>query len=80
MSGHGKRETTLRANATRWRDRVSADMATATGCAALSEHRLSIQFVNDVVDAIAGCIAAGDGGTAAGLTCSPPLAAVDVGD
>jgi hypothetical protein len=31
-----------------------------TGCAALSEHRLSIQFVNDVVDAIAGCIAAGD--------------------
>jgi hypothetical protein len=35
-------------------------MATATGCAALSEHRLSIQFVNDVVDAIAGCIAAGD--------------------
>ena len=60
MSGHGKRETILRANATRWRDRVCADMATATGCAALSEHRLSIQFVNDVVDAIAGCIAAGD--------------------
>jgi hypothetical protein len=26
----------------------------------LSEHRLSIQFVNDVIDAIAGCIAAGD--------------------
>src|SRR6478736_577703 len=60
MSGHGKRETILRANATRWRDRVCADMATATGCAALSEHRLSLQFVNDVVDAIAGCIAAGD--------------------
>jgi hypothetical protein len=60
MSGHGKRKTILRANATRWRDRVCADMATATGCAALSEHRLSIQFVNDVVDAIAGCIAAGD--------------------
>ena len=60
MSGHGKRETILRANATRWRDRVGADIATATGCAALSEHRLSIQFVNDVVDAIAGCIAAGD--------------------
>jgi hypothetical protein len=59
MSGHGKRERILRANATRWRDRVCADMATATGCAALSEHRLSIQFVNDVVDAIAGCIAAG---------------------
>jgi hypothetical protein len=31
MSGHGKRETILRANATRWRDRVGADMATATG-------------------------------------------------
>jgi hypothetical protein len=61
MSGHGKRETILRANAARWRDRVGADMATATGCAALSEHRLSIQFVNDVVDAIAGHIAAGDG-------------------
>ena len=60
MSGHGKRETILRANATRWRDRVCADMATASGCAALGEHRLSIQFVNDVVDAIAGCIAAGD--------------------
>ena len=60
MSGHGKRETILRANAIRWRDRVGADMATATGCAALSEHRLSIQFVNDVVDAIASHIAAGD--------------------
>jgi hypothetical protein len=60
MSGHGKRKRILRANATRWRDRVCADMATATGCAALSEHRLSIQFVNDVIDAIAGCIAAGD--------------------
>ena len=35
-------------------------MATAAGCAALGEHRLSIQFVNDVVDAIAGCTAAGD--------------------
>ena len=34
-----------------WRPRPSA---------ALGEHRLSIQFVNDVVDAIAGCIAAGD--------------------
>jgi hypothetical protein len=60
MSGHGKRETILRANATRWRDRVCADMATATGCAALSKHRLSIQFVNDEIDAIAGCVAAGD--------------------
>jgi hypothetical protein len=50
----------LRADATRWRDRVCADVASAAGCAAMSEHRLSIQFVNDVVDAIASHIAAGD--------------------
>jgi len=60
MSGHGKRETVVRTNATRWRARVRADVASAAECVALREHRLSIQFVNDVVDAIAGCIAAGD--------------------
>ena len=60
MSGHGKRQAILRADATRWRDRVCADIASAAGCAAMSEHRLSIQFVNDVVDAIASHIAAGD--------------------
>ena len=27
MSGHGRRETILRANATRWRDQVCADWA-----------------------------------------------------
>jgi len=35
-------------------------MATEAGRTAMSEHRLSIEFVNDVVDAIAGCIAAGE--------------------
>ena len=60
MSGHGKRETILRAHATRRRDRVCADVTSAAGCAALSEHRLAAQFVHDVVDAIASHIAAGD--------------------
>ena len=50
MSGHGKRETVLRTNATRWRDRICADMATEAERTAMSEHRLAAQFVNDVVD------------------------------
>ena len=61
MSGHGKREKILKADATRWRARVRADMATEAGRAALSEHKLlSVRSVDDVADVIASHIAAGD--------------------
>jgi len=61
MSGHGKREKTLKADATRWRNRVRADLASPAGCAAMSEHKLlSVRSVDDVADVIAGRIAAGD--------------------
>ena len=61
MSGHGKREKTLMADAIRWRNRVRADLASPAGRAAIDEHRLlSVRSVDDVADVIAGCIAAGD--------------------
>jgi hypothetical protein len=61
MSGHGKREKILKADATRWRDRVRADLASPAGCAAMSKHKLlSVRSVDDVADVIAGHIAAGD--------------------
>jgi hypothetical protein len=61
MSGHGKREKILKADATRWRNRVRADLASPAGCAVMSEHKLlSVRSVDDVADVIAGHIAAGD--------------------
>ena len=60
MSGRGKREKVLRTDAARWRDKVCADIASAAGCAAMSEHRISAQFVNDVVNAVVRYIAAGE--------------------
>jgi hypothetical protein len=61
MSGHGKREKTLMADATRWRKRVRADLASPAGCATMSEHKLlSVRSIDDVADVIAGHIAAGD--------------------
>ena len=61
MSGHGKREKILKADAARWRSRVRADLASPAGCAAMSEHKLlSVRSVDDVADVIAGHIAAGD--------------------
>jgi hypothetical protein len=60
MIGHGKREAILRANAIRWRDRVRADVAGVAECVGSGEHRLSIEVVHDLIEAIAGCIAAGD--------------------
>ena len=60
MSGRGKREKVLRADAARWRDKVFADIASAAGSAAMSEHRISAQLVNDVVDAVVRYMAAGD--------------------
>ena len=54
MSGHGKRETILMADATRWRNRVRADLASPAGCAAMSEHKLlSVRSVDDVADVTA---------------------------
>ena len=60
MSGRGKREKVLKADAARWRDKVCADIASAAGCAAMSEHRISAQLVNDVVNAVVRYMAAGD--------------------
>lgn len=60
MSGRGKREKVLKADAARWRDKVCADIASAAGSAAMSEHRISAQLVNDVVNAVVGYIAAGE--------------------
>jgi hypothetical protein len=61
VSGHGKREKILKADATRWRNRVRADLASPAGCAAMSEHKLlSVRSVDDVADVIASHIAAGD--------------------
>ena len=50
MSGHGKREAVLKANATRWRARVRADVAGEAESA----------VIGDLIDELAGCIAAGD--------------------
>ena len=60
MSGRGKREKVLRADAARWRDKVCADIASAAGRAAMSEHLISAQLVNDVVNAVVRYMAAGD--------------------
>jgi hypothetical protein len=60
VSGRGKREKVLKADAARWRDKVCADIASAAGSAAMSEHRISAQLVNDVVNAVVGYIAAGE--------------------
>jgi hypothetical protein len=60
MSGHGKREKVLRADAARGRDKVCADIASAAGCAAMSERRISAQLINDVVNAVVRYIAAGE--------------------
>ena len=60
MSGRGKREKVLKADAARWRDKVCADIASAAGSAAMSEHRISAQLVNDVVNAVVRYMAAGD--------------------
>ena len=43
----------------RWRDRVRADVASVAGCLS-DEPRLSIEVIHELIDAIAGCIAAGD--------------------
>ena len=65
MSVHGRREAQLRATAIAWRDRVSRDMASAGGVAAMSQCKTSVTDVEDLVDRIAGFIAAGE--TAIGM-------------
>jgi len=54
MSGRGKHQKVLRTDAARWWDKVCADIASAADCAAMSEHRISAQLVNDVVNAVVG--------------------------
>jgi hypothetical protein len=60
MSGHGRREDRLRADAARWRDRVAVDILSDTGIAAMSEHGVSIDVLSSAIDRIAGFIAAGE--------------------
>jgi hypothetical protein len=59
MSGHGKREAILKADATSWRDRVYPDIAAEAGQLALIEHRLLAPIVLDVVNTIASRLASG---------------------
>jgi hypothetical protein len=60
MSGRGKRETMLRADAARWLDRVLADMASPAGIAALTEYGVSVDALAEFANEIAGHLAAGD--------------------
>jgi hypothetical protein len=60
MSGHGRRETRLRTDAARWRDRVAVDILSDGGIAAMSEHGVSVDALATAIDRIAGFIAAGE--------------------
>jgi ubiquinone biosynthesis protein UbiJ len=60
MSGHGKREEALRADAIHWLDRVVADVESPKGRAAARKHRVSIDLINKVAAKIAGYIARGE--------------------
>lgn len=60
MSGHGSRETRLRADAVAWRERVARDMSSAAGVAAMNQCRISIETVTKLADRIASFIAAGE--------------------
>ena len=61
MSGHGRREDRLRADAARWRDRVAVDILSDGGIAAISsEHGVSVDALATAIDRIAGFIAAGE--------------------
>ena len=60
MSGHGKRETRLQADAARWRDRVAIDLTSEYGIVAMKLHHVSIDEIAAAVERIASHIAAGE--------------------
>jgi len=60
MSGHGKRETKLKADAARWRDGVAVDITSVAGLVAMSHHKVAVDVLAKLANQIAGHIAAGD--------------------
>ena len=61
MSGHGARETRLKADAARWRDRVAVDIFSSVArIYAMSKYGVSVDVLAAAVDRIAGHIAAGE--------------------
>ena len=60
MSGHGKREAALRADATVWRDAVIADAKSEQGRAAARAYEVSIDLVIVAAEIIAAYMAAGE--------------------
>jgi hypothetical protein len=60
MSGHGQRETKLKADAARWRDRVAVDITSVAGLAAMRHHKVAVDVLAKLANQIAGHIAAGD--------------------
>jgi hypothetical protein len=60
LSGHGKRESALLADAIAWRDRVLADVKSVKGRAAADAHQVPIELIAEVATRIAGYIARGE--------------------
>ena len=60
MSGHGQRETKLKADAARWRDRVAVDITSVAGLAAMRHHKVAADVLARLANRIAGHIAAGE--------------------
>jgi hypothetical protein len=60
MSGHGKREAALRADATVWRDAVIADAKSEQGRAAARAYEVSIDLVIAAAELIAAYMTAGE--------------------
>jgi len=61
MSGHGKRETRLQADAARWRDRVAIDLTSEYGIVAMKLHHVSIDEIAAAVERIDSAIPRGEG-------------------
>ena len=60
MSGHGKRELALLADAIVWRDGVTADAKSEKGTPAAVAHEVPIDLIAEVANKIAGRIARGE--------------------
>src|SRR5215471_15933998 len=60
MSGHGRREVILMANATRWCDAVMRDTRSEAGRVARREHRVSYVSIEQLTRVIAGYVGRGE--------------------
>ena len=60
MSGDEQHEAQLRAEAVAWRDRVSLDMTSAAGIAAMNQCQASVDTVAALADLVAGYTATGE--------------------